>query len=125
MNSNSQNNRIVGREYEEIACSYLEKHGYTIIEKNYFAHGGEIDVIAMDGNVMVFVEVKYRKSIRCGSPVEAVTIAKQKRISVAAEYYYTYHGADRGLQCRFDVIGIMGDGTIQHIINAFDFCRQR
>ena len=124
MNSNIHNNRIIGKEFEKVACDYLRSLGYIILENNYIAHGGEIDVIAMDNNVMVFVEVKYRKDIRCGSPLEAVTTIKQKRISKAAEYYYTYHGADKGLQCRFDVIGILGDGTIKHIKNAFDYCRQ-
>ncbi len=121
-----QNNRAIGSEYEQIAGKYLEQQGYRILCYNYRCPMGEIDMIAMDGDVLVFVEVKYRKNLTKGSPLEAVNVKKQKVISKCANYYITgkkLHGS----ACRFDVIGIVGRDMEQVEISpiepAFEYQR--
>lgn len=116
-----KNNRTKGRLYEDKAAEYLEAKGYRILERNFCIPSGEIDIIALDGTILVFTEVKYRKNSRLGSPFEAVTLHKQKKISRTALYYCTCHRYGEG-ECRFDVIGFYGDGSMEHIRNAFDFC---
>ena len=70
----------LGRIGEEAAADFLKQHGYVIIERNFSNYLGEIDIIATDGDVLCFVEVKTRNSDRLGSPFEAVPLAKQRKI---------------------------------------------
>lgn len=108
-----QNKRKTGAEYEQAAGTYLEASGYEILEYNYRCSFGEIDIIAKEKEYLVFCEVKYRKSLQKGSPLEAVTAAKQKRISRVAGHYVVSRGLT-DLPCRFDVIGITGKtGSVQ------------
>ncbi len=113
------NNRKIGSDYERIAGEYLKLHGYEILEYNFRCKSGEVDLIAKDGEYLVFCEVKYRKDDRKGEPLEAVTLEKQKRISKVAGYYIarTYN---INMPCRFDVIGILGN-EIQVVKNAFEY----
>lgn len=116
-----KNNRKTGQIYEDKAVEYLKGRGYRILEQNFRIRTGEIDIIAMEGEIIVFVEVKYRENSGLGDPLEAVNPHKQRRISRTALYYCACHGTgDR--ECRFDVIGFLGDGRMEHIRNAFDFC---
>lgn len=118
------NKRRLGAEYENIAAGYLTGQGYRIVEQNYRNHFGEIDLIAKDRDgTLVYCEIKYRSDTASGDPLEAVDRRKQKRLSRTAEYHYAYYGHETGLPCRFDVIGIYGDGSIRHIKNAFEFIR--
>lgn len=114
----SKNNRETGRRYETMAAAFLEQQGYTIIEQNYRDRRGEIDLIAKDGNDLVFVEVKYRHDSRNGYPEEAVGYAKQQHIRHTAEYYLYSHHFPGDTPCRFDVVGILGD-QIRLIRDAF------
>lgn len=116
-----RNKRQVGTAYETIAADYLKKKGYQIIERNYRNRMGEIDILAENDGVLVVVEVKYRKNGTCGDPLEAVNRQKQRRICKTTLYYFMMHGYGMEKPCRFDVIGIYGDGTIKHIENAFEF----
>ncbi len=118
------NKRRLGAEYESLAADYLTGQGYRIVEQNYRNHFGEIDLIVKDTDgTIVYCEVKYRSGGRAGDPLEAVDAKKRRRLSWTAEYHYAYHGYEAGLPCRFDVIGIYGDGSIRHIKNAFEFIR--
>ncbi|MBU3876287.1 YraN family protein [Faecalicatena sp. AGMB00832] len=112
-----QNNRKVGTDYEQAVGYYLEQQGYLILEFNYRCRLGEIDMIAVDGEYLVFCEVKYRQDGKKGSPLEAVDVRKQRTIYQCASYYLAVQGID-DMPCRFDVIGIEG-GQIMHIKNAF------
>ena len=112
-----QNNRKVGTDYEQAVGYYLEQQGYQILEYNYRCRLGEIDMIAADGEYLVFCEVKYRQDRKKGSPLEAVDLRKQKKIYQCAAYYLVEHGME-DVPCRFDVIGIEGS-KITHIRNAF------
>ena len=80
-------NLSTGNYGEVLACEYLKKHGYEIIERNYRIRGGEIDIIAMDKDYMVFVEVKTRSSHEYGLPVESMTPWKIKHLLKAAQFY--------------------------------------
>ena len=117
------NTRAIGTKYEGIAADYLEKKGYTILERNFRGRAAEADIVAKDGDTYVFVEVKYRASTASGNPLEAVTFAKQKKVSAAALYYMGIHKlVPDATSIRFDVIGIMGE-EITHIENAFYYVR--
>ena len=108
---------------EEIARKYLDGKGYEILAARYKAGGGEIDIIAKRGGCYAFVEVKYRKTLAFGFPRESVTADKQRRIRGAALAYIEENGLDSDPDCdfRFDVIEIIGQGTVtvEHIENAF------
>lgn len=112
------NNRQLGNDYEISACEYLEKQGYRIVERNFRIHRGEIDIIALDDDVLVFVEVKYRRKNSFGYSAEAVTIQKQRIIYKVAEGYLTLNAKYRNKPCRFDVIAI-DNNELSHIKNAF------
>ncbi len=115
------NNRVTGQDKENIAVNYLKNKGYFIIQTNFRVRQGEIDIVARDGNTIVFVEVKYRSNTRSGNPLDAVNITKQKQISKVALFYLNKNKiSPDNTPIRFDVIGILGD-QITHIENAFDF----
>lgn len=115
----SQNKRSLGGEYEQLAGAYLVNKGYQILEYNFRCRFGEIDLILLDNNTIVFVEVKYRKSKSMVHSLESVGYKKQIVISKCAKYYLMKK-ANLHRSCRFDVIGFEGDKLI-HIENAFDY----
>lgn len=115
-----QNKRQIGSEYERIAGAYLEKEGYEILEYNVHGRAGEIDIVARDGQYIVFVEVKFRRDDSHGHALEAVSYSKQRTISKCAISYLNKHKL-WNVPVRFDVIGIMGQ-DITLIKNAFEFC---
>lgn len=117
------NNRETGAEYEQYAASYLGENGYEIRERNYRNRYGEIDIVAEKEGQIIFVEVKYRSSGGSGSPLEAVDIRKQRRISRAAYFYCGTRAQGEDTPCRFDVIAIDSGKQIQHIENAFEYQR--
>jgi len=106
-----------GKQGEDIARAYLEAQGLITRERNYQTAYGEIDLIMQDRDVIVFVEVKYRSSDRYGSPLEGVSVHKQRRIKKIAQRYIT----DLGYEpvCRFDVVGIIGT-EIYWVKGAFE-----
>lgn len=96
----------------------MEQRGYTILERGFRCRQGEIDLIARDGGVLVFVEVKYRRNESLGAPAEAVNTRKQRRIREAARYYLYSRGLGENIPCRFDVVGILG-WQVEIITDAF------
>ena len=113
----ADNKRITGRYYEHAAAQYLDNRGYRIIAMNYTVRAGEIDIIALDGNCVVFVEVKYRKNTAFGYPEEAVNLRKCNKIRTAARSFLTVNKMTDS-PVRFDIIAILGN-TIKHIKDAF------
>ena len=112
----------LGRRGEELAVGYLNRLGYRILEQNFRTRRGEIDIIAEDGDTLVFIEVKTRKGASHGSPFESVTLAKQQRIARVAEEYLQQHALHER-PARFDVIAVLAAGAapqIELIKNAFD-----
>ncbi len=106
---------------EDLALRYLLRRGYGLVARNYRKRQGEIDLIVREGETLVFVEVKLRRSTGFGDPLEAVTARKQATIRSLAEQYLAEH--QPGFESlRFDVIGILAtrSGTrIAHIKDAF------
>lgn len=91
------------------------------MEYNFRCRMGEVDLIARDGDYLVFVEVKYRGSEDAGGPLSAVGYGKQRTISRVAKYYLLTHCHTLDIACRFDVIGFHGP-HIRWLKNAFDYC---
>lgn len=100
--------RELGNQLELFAQQTLTKIGLTVIATNYLCKMGELDIIAEDGNDLVFIEVRYRKSEAFGGAVGSVTKAKQKRIIKAAEHYLHHRQLVNKVACRFDVFAITG-----------------
>ncbi|GMU95196.1 MULTISPECIES: YraN family protein [Ignavibacterium] len=124
MDNRKENKRTFGSEGEDIAVKYLSEKGFEIIERNYFAGHGEIDIIAKDprDNYLVFVEVKTRNSMDYGDPAYAINKKKILQIKKNAELYL----ADKNIQeqdCRFDVVTVLmidpENPQIEHYENAF------
>ncbi len=111
----------LGTKGEDIACEFLINKGYFIIERNFRAEKKEIDIIAYNGNSLVFVEVKTRYGRRSGFPEEAVTPRKQAHIKIAAERYLMCH--PEYTRYRIDVISIITEAgspiEITHFEDAF------
>jgi putative endonuclease len=114
------NTKIKGRTGEDVACAYLKKKKYEIIERNFATNVGEIDIVAAHDGYVVFVEVKARRSTEYSAPAEAVTYFKQRKISqVASQFLSKYRKLN--FPVRFDVIEVYMDTmTVNHIENAFD-----
>lgn len=110
-----------GQQAEQQACAYLLDKGLTHKESNYRCTLGEIDLVMMDNNTLVFVEVRYRKSCAFGSPAETIDTHKQHKLILTAQHYLSvkrkHHSA-----CRFDIISLHGSihsAKIEWIEHAF------
>ncbi len=114
--------RKVGKFGEDIAVKYLADKGFKIIERNYTHSHGEVDIIAEDGETLVFVEVKYRRNLEYGYPEESITKGKIKLVRRTAEAYL-YENEIWDKPVRFDVVAILefkkGKPEIKHFRNAF------
>jgi len=111
----------LGRRGERAAEKHLRRNGYRIVARNFRAAGAEIDLVAMDGETLVFVEVKTRRSRAAGAPEEAVDERKQKRIRRAAEVFAARYRADE-MEMRFDIAAVDASGKrleIELLRNAF------
>ncbi|MGB2764399.1 MAG: YraN family protein [Candidatus Aminicenantaceae bacterium] len=112
----------LGRSGEEIALRFLKNKKYKIITKNYRLFRGEIDIIAQKRNILVFVEVKTRRSKNFGFPEESVTPSKQQQIKKIAQGFLVKNNL-QDIECRFDVISLSFNDnekfSIHHIKNAF------
>jgi putative endonuclease len=112
----------LGKTGEDLACRELERRGYAIVARRFRLRSGELDIVARDGAVLVFVEVKTRAGRRFGTAAEAVTGTKQRRIArLAHEYLVRHRIAD--CPCRFDVVSVhveAGAPAVEIIQNAFD-----
>ena len=112
------NKRIIGKEKEELAAKFLARQGVKILEKNFSCRMGEIDLIGLDGDCIVFVEVKYRTNTDYGYPQEAVSKNKRRKIVLVSGYYRMRNGLGDGTNFRFDIVSILGD-KIRWDKNAF------
>ncbi|MBI2993984.1 MAG: YraN family protein [Gammaproteobacteria bacterium] len=113
--------RRQGIQAERLACDFLEQHGLRRIDSNFRTPRGEIDLIMLDGAILVFVEVRSRKSDTFIHPAETINRRKRRRIILAGQQYLQNHPGHT--VCRFDVIAVTGDGAnrkIEWIKRAFD-----
>ena len=111
------NRREVWVKGEVAAKRYLEGKGYRILAENYACKTGEIDIVAKDGETIVFVEVKARENAAFGEPIEAVTPQKVRKIALTAQQYLVRHGLLEA-DVRFDVAEVLG-GELRYTENAF------
>ncbi len=95
----------IGKFGEDEAVKYLKQKGYKILDRNFSCKQGEIDIIALDKEEIVFIEIKARMSLKYGSPAEAVTKYKLKHIYKTAEYYLYIRNLENK-NCRIDVIEV-------------------
>jgi len=115
--------RSLGNRGERAAARYLKRRGYKILARGDRLLPGELDLVALDGDTVVFVEVKSRRSADVGHPAEAVNTAKQRRLTRLAVTFLKRHGLLEH-PARFDVVALTwpegGRPTIEHFKNAFD-----
>ena len=119
----SDSRQHLGKRGETLATNFLKENGYTILTRNYRRLSGEIDIIARDGDYLVFIEVKTRTGTSHGHPLEAITLRKQRQISKVAQCYL----AENNLfdtAARFDVISVVMSRNskvhVEIVTNAFE-----
>lgn len=117
------NKQSLGKAGEDFAAGLLQNHGHVIVARNWHGRYGELDIVSNEGSTLVISEVKTRRSQKFGAPQQAVTAAKQKRLSLAALEFMQAQGmADRNV--RFDVIALIWNGNefrVNWLKNAFEF----
>ena len=103
---------------ENLAAAYLEDHGVRILERNYRCRFGEIDIVGSSGDLLLFVEVRARRSATFGGAAASITAAKRRRLLAAARHYLAASGSKR--PCRFDAVLVEGDArNIEWLTDAF------
>ncbi len=118
------NKRETGRKYEEQAARYLADRGFVLLARNFRSRQGEVDLIGIHENCLVFVEVKYRRNKAAGLPEESVGWAKQVRICKASDFYRISHPGESSRQIRYDVVAVCGE-KICWYQNAFPYSREK
>lgn len=114
------NKREIGTKKEQLAAAFLIEKGYEILEKNFRARQGEIDLVAMKHKELHFIEVKYRKNTAYGYPAEAVNSRKQMTICKVSDYYRYHYQYSEQVQVHYDVIAILGS-QLSFIQDAYDY----
>lgn len=110
-----------GQIAEDIACDYLRREGLKLRERNFRSPAGEIDLIMQDGDIIVFVEVRYRSNNQVTSAVETINSSKRRRIVKSGGHYLQKHRLCNAVFCRFDVVILGRDASaIDWIRNAFE-----
>ena len=104
---------------EDAAAKHLAAAGCRIVARNARYRDGEVDLVARERDVLVFVEVRMRVSLRFGGAAVSVNTVKQKRIARAAQHWLLGEYGERWPACRFDVVTVDGSGTIEWIRDAF------
>ena len=103
-----------GREAEDIAAKHLLRAGVEIIARNLVLEGHELDIVGLDAGCLCFVEVRARKDNGVVDPLETITMPKVRRLRRGAELFLLYHGDNFAWEaCRFDVIGITFEPTLE------------
>lgn len=111
-----------GKEVEDFVLSHLEREKFRLLERNFHCKGGELDLIMMDRDELVFVEVRYRSSIDFGDGIESVDHHKQRKLRIAAETWLQRNPQITFRGCRFDVISVSGENSnyrIEWVDDAF------
>jgi putative endonuclease len=109
---------LEGRKGERIACRYLLGLGFDVLARRYRAARGEIDLIALEGEVLVFVEVKTRSSSAFGAPAEFVDWEKQQHLRQTAEEFISEHDLGR-YSYRFDIVSVLAPDTPQQQVQLY------
>ncbi len=115
--------REAGHDAEEAVCSFLRDRGIRVVARNVRSRDGEIDIVAREGEAILFVEVRSRERGGFALPEETVTPAKRRRIAAAARAYLRGIPPGSWREARFDVAAVEGEGerrTIRYLPGAFD-----
>lgn len=100
--------RAAGDDFEQRACVALKRAGLKLLARNYTTRHGELDLVMRDGDTVVFVEVRYRKSASHGDAATSVTASKQAKLIHAAQHWLAAHPQHARRPCRFDVVSYDG-----------------
>lgn len=111
--------RVTGDHFEDVARCYLEDQGLRFIQANFLCRHGEIDLVMRHRELLVFVEVRYRRSTAFGGALASITASKRRRIITAAHIWMRANPWDAQRPCRFDVVAFEGD-DVAWIPGAFD-----
>jgi putative endonuclease len=111
------NQHLTGKKAEDVACSFLQRNGLSLVQRNYHCRYGEIDLIMQDSETLVFVEVRYRSSIKFGSAAESVDRNKQRKLVFTANHYLQKHPTNQ--PTRFDVVALSPQHEPEWVTNAF------
>ncbi|MFG6666738.1 YraN family protein [Halomonas sp. HNIBRBA4712] len=106
MTNKPQTARARGAATEQLAARWLARKGLTLVTANYHVKGGELDLVMMDGDTLVFVEVKHRVNHTRGHPLETITPTKKRRLIRAASLYLAHQAVST--PCRFDILALTG-----------------
>jgi putative endonuclease len=109
---------LMGRKGERLACRFLMKQGFDILARRFQARRGEIDLIALEGDVLAFIEVKTRASRAFGEPWEFVDWEKQQSLQQAADEFVARFDLGR-YAYRFDIVSVLAPGTSQQEISLY------
>jgi len=113
-----------GREAEACALNHLQQHGLRLITQNWSCKRGELDLVMLDGDTVVFVEVRYRRHAGWGGALESVDYRKQEKLVLTAQLFLQKESRWANAPCRFDVVAIEGDPgnapPLNWLKNAFD-----
>ena len=110
--------RAIGDAAERLAAAFLEREGYRVVARNVSSRGGELDIVAVEREVLCFVEVRARASARWGAAEETVGRVKQARLARAAEKFLSTW-PERDPTCRFDVVAVSPGPRFTLIRDAF------
>jgi len=116
--------QTAGREAEAFALRHLQEQGLRLITQNWTCRRGELDLVMLDGDTVVFVEVRYRRHSGWGGALESVDFRKQEKLILAAQSFLQKEAQWANAPCRFDVVAINGDPgaapALNWLQNAFD-----
>ena len=120
----STTRQTAGREAEAYALRHLQQHNLTLITQNWLCKRGELDLVMLDGDTVVFVEVRYRRHAGWGGALESVDVRKRGKLILAAQFFLQKESRWADSPCRFDVVAINGDPgsapPLDWVKNAFD-----
>ncbi|MEW6182579.1 MAG: YraN family protein [Bacillota bacterium] len=120
----NKSRKQLGEFAEKLAADLLRRKGYRIVVQNYRCRYGEIDIIALDGQTLVFIEVRAKGSTGFGKPQESIGYQKRKKLREVARYYLTSE-VQKGSSCRFDAVAVQFETgslkvrELEHIVDAF------
>lgn len=115
--------RATGFWAEDLVAKKLESSGYEILDRNFYCPGGELDLVAMQGETLCFIEVRFRSDVDAGEPLETVRGVKQRRLLHAARLYLSSHPRFDPMRqiIRFDVVSVVGKKSprVEIVTDAF------
>lgn len=113
----------LGQAAETLACDYLQRNGLKLVQRNYRCRRGELDLVMQQGEVVVFVEVRFRSPSAYADGIASVDRHKQEKLLAAAQHYLQQHPDAARRPCRFDVVAVTperGENRVEWITNAIE-----